>query len=176
MFQDEKVSLKRLSSLSDGGRRGRKRKKPEKHTSYSTNDDVTNGGEAGDDVTTRQSTPSSDSNDGSSDPPQTNQQVAATGGSIFSLPQAKQDIANRILDHFRDFSKRTNHEQGDLNGDAPNLLNLQMQLAKRKLEAMKSYGSMNYNTYLDPTNVVGSNGIIPERTMRQNNWALKVEI
>ena len=164
--------MKRLSSLSDGGRRGRKRKKPEKHTSYAA--DV-----AGDTTAretpeegTRQSTPSVDSNDGNmdSDPP------PATAAGIFNLPQAKQDIANRILDHFRDFSKRTSNEQGDISGETPNLLNLQMQLAKRKLEAMKNYGMNNYSSYLDPTNVVGSNGIIPERTMRQNNWALKVKI
>ena len=161
--------MKRISSLSDGGKRGRKRRKPEKHTSYAA--DVA--GEASEETTRQSSTPSVDSADGNLDG---DLQPATTTG-IFGLPaSSKHNIANRILDHFRDFSKRTSNDQGEISGENPNLLNLQVQLAKRKLEAMKNYGMNNFSSYLDPTNVVGSNGIIPERTMRQNNWALKVKI
>ena len=99
------------------------------------------------------------------------------------ISEETKNNARRILEHYRSFIQRNSSE-------SPNDFN---QLAAKKIKLMKtmSLGSENGNAWKSMPNypngdepisfepvvsgpVNGPNGLIPERTMRQNNWAIKV--
>lgn len=104
-----------------------------------------------------------------------------------STTKSSEDLnskARSILEHYRSFIQRNSTDlQNDLN-----------QLASKKIKLMKtvslgsessgnawksfsSYPSTEESMSFEPVisgPVNGPNGLIPERTMRQNNWAIKV--
>ena len=142
-------------------RNGRKRSMPQKSVmsdDYAANDDS-----------------------GSDDPFPDEYSTDEDRGSAHISEETK-NKARSILEHYRSFIQRNSSDlQSDLS-----------QLATKKIKLMKtaSLGSENENAWksfpayngnepvaFEPVGsgpVTGPNGMIPERTMRQNNWAIKV--
>ena len=98
------------------------------------------------------------------------------------ISEETKNKARSILEHYRSFIQRNSTDlQNDLNQLAAKKMKLMktVSLGSENESAWKSFSSYNGNepVTFEPVGsgtVNGPNGMIPERTMRQNNWAIKV--
>lgn len=102
---------------------------------------------------------------------------------LNAIPEETKQKAKSILEHYRSFIQRKS------NDSASDLMQLGLKNAKLMRLSLSEGGASNENLnafsnqngeesmVFEPVvsgPINGPNGLIPERTMRQNNWAIKV--